>query len=339
MSISTTTPSLLVLALCLGLSACGGGSDGDTPSTPTSPTTPDVATRSAAATTTAQNHAACTAVRPFYWEIGDRTQRLAGASVNQTGNATSYTASTAMAIASASKWLYGAYVAERRNGALTAEDIQYLRFQSGYVNFAAIGCTANDTVDTCLARSDNGVQTPAAVNRFFYNGGHMQKHASLAGGMALGTLDSAALATELRRLLGTEIALSYSQPQPAGGVRTTPGDYAVFLRKLLNNQLRLGALLGSNKVCTNPATCATALSTPITNGLNWNYSIGHWVEDDATRGDGAFSSAGAFGFYPWIDAGKTWYGVVARVDLAGSGNESAECGAVIRKAWATGTAQ
>ncbi|MGY4828410.1 hypothetical protein ACVNIS_07530 [Sphaerotilaceae bacterium SBD11-9] len=322
----------LSLPLCVSLAACGGGSDD-------SPSAPDVATRSAAAATTAQNNAACTAIRPFYWEIGDKTQRLAGASVNQSGSATTYTAATTMPIASASKWLYGAYVAERRNGALTAEDIQYLHFQSGYVNFAAIGCTAGDTVDSCLARSDNGVQTLAAVNKFFYNGGHMQKHASLPGGMALGALDSAALATEVRRLLGTDIALSYSQPQPAGGVRTTAADYAVFLRKLLNNQLRLASLLGSSKVCTNPATCATALSTPITNGLDWNYSIGHWVEDDATRGDGAYSSAGAFGFYPWIDGGKTWYGVVARVDLAGSGNESAECGARIRRAWVSGVAQ
>jgi len=28
------------------------------------------------------------------------------------------------------------------------------------------------------------------------------------------------------------------------------------------------------------------------------YAIGYWVEDDATYGDGAFSSAGSFGFYP-----------------------------------------
>jgi len=29
-------------------------------------------------------------------------------------------------------------------------------------------------------------------------------------------------------------------------------------------------------------------------------------------GDGAFSSPGAFGFYPWIDRTKTNYGVLAR---------------------------
>lgn len=330
------TPLLLTALSALCLTACGGNS-GDNP--PPS-TAPDTATRSAAAASTAQNNAACTAVRPFYWEIGDRHQRLASASVNQAGNATTYAADSLMPIASASKWLYGAYVAERRSGMLTPEDIQFLTFSSGYTSFAAVGdCFAFDTVGACVARGDNDVQTPAHVGNFYYNGGHMQKHASLAGGMNLGVMNNDALAAELRRLLGSDINLSYNQPQPAGGVITTANDYARFLRKLLGNQLHLGALLGSNKVCTNPATCATALSTPIANGLNWNYSIGHWVEDDTTRSDGAFSSAGAFGFYPWVDVSKTWYGVVARHDTAGGGNESADCGALIRKAWVTGVAQ
>ena len=64
---------------------------------------PSLATRTAAATTTAQNNAACTAIRPFYWEIGDKTQGLAGASVNAPGSAVSYDAASVMAIASASK--------------------------------------------------------------------------------------------------------------------------------------------------------------------------------------------------------------------------------------------
>ncbi len=57
-------------------------------------------------------------------------------------------------------------------------------------------------------------------------------------------------------------------------------------------------------------------------------------------GDGAFSSAGAFGFYPWIDSGKTYYGVVARQVFAqNAGYDSARCGRLIRKAWITGAVQ
>jgi hypothetical protein len=328
------------LSAFVALSGCGGSSDSPTPA----PSGPDTATRTLAANSTAQSSSnACAAIKPFYWETGDRTQRLASGSVNQSGNATTYTADTLMSIASASKWLYGAYVAERRSGMLSAQDIQFLTFNSGYTSLAAVGdCTQTDTIASCVARGDNDVQTAAHVDHFYYNGGHMQKHASLSGGMNLGAMDNAALAAEMRRLLGSDINLSYSQPQPAGGVRTTATDYARFLRKLLNSQLQMAALLGSHKVCTNtanPTACPTALNTPITNGLDWNYSIGHWVEDDATRGDGAFSSAGAFGFYPWVDVSKTWYGIVARSDALGGGNESADCGALIRKAWVTGVAQ
>jgi CubicO group peptidase (beta-lactamase class C family) len=212
-------------------------------------------------------------------------------------------------------------------------------FTCGYNNFAATGCEPGDTIDSCLARDDKGVQTAAAVDRFSYNGGHMQKHASLpAPGMDLGALGSVALATEMRRLLGADIVFTFSRPQPAGGVRASARNYAVFLRKLLDNQLKMGAFLGSQKVCTNPATCATALNTPVPDDLSWNYSMGHWVEDDPATGDGAFSSAGAFGFYPWVDASNSWYGVVARSDGAGGSADSALCGALIRSAWATGVA-
>jgi hypothetical protein len=81
-----------------------------------------------------------------------------------------------------------------------------------------------------------------------------------------------------------------------------------------------------------------ASPTPV--GESWSYSIGHWVDADPVVGDGAFSSTGAFGFHPWIDASKTSYGVLARrTAVPGTGSESAACGRLLRKAWATGAAQ
>ena len=72
---------------------------------------------------------------------------------------------------------------------------------------------------------------------------------------------------------------------------------------------------------------------------SWRYSIGHWVEDDPVVGHGAFSSAGSFGFYPWIDADKTTYGVLARSESAGNGIDSVDCGRLVRKAWITAVAR
>ena len=322
---------LLMAATALALAACGGGGpEAGSPGVPAPPSPPDNAARIAAATATAQSTSnACNAIRPFYWEIGDRSAALASGAAG--GSA--YGPGTTMNIASASKWLYGAYVVQRRAGALTAEDIKHLTFRSGYTRFAI--CLPGQTVDGCLNYLNNGVKVDASDGRFDYGGGHMQKHASLIG---LGGMNNAALAAELRSQLGSDIALGFSQPQPAGGIVSTPADYARFLRKLLDGRLALGSRLGSQAVCTNPLTCPTADGTPVPTTESWHYSLGHWVEDDPQVGDGAFSSAGAFGFYPWIDAARTHYGIVAREAPAGNGEASANCGRLIRRAWVTGVA-
>lgn len=335
------------LLAALHLTGCGGGGDpvpapvpaavpAPAPTSAPAPAPLTITQRSDAAKATVANASnACQAVKPFYWEIGDASGPLVSGSTDASAT---YTATTTMSIASASKWIYAAYVAEKRNGALSAHDIKHLHFRSGYASFDAFGsCAFADTVDRCLANGNNGDYTAAADGKFDYDGGHMQKHGSLDG---MGALGSLALAAEVRSKLGTDIALSYSQPQLAGGVVTTPGDYARFLRKVLGGQLHIGALLGSSAVCTNPATCSSAIYTPTPAHENWSYSLGHWVDADAVVGDGAFSSTGAFGFHPWIDAGKTSYGVLARrTTLPGTGFESAACGRLIRKAWATGVAQ
>ena len=91
-------------------------------------------------------------------------------------------------------------------------------------------------------------------------------------------------------------------------------------------------------MCTLPSACPTAVYSP--SPLAWHYSYAHWVEDEPTTGDGAFSSPGAFGFYPWIDATKTYYGILARAVVGGGAYlESAMCGRLLRKAFVTGTAQ
>lgn len=311
------TLGLAALAVALGAAA--------------SESAPSLAARTAAATATAESsQQACAAIRPFYWEIGDQRAAQASGSV---GDST-YTATTEMNIASASKWLFAAYAVQLRGGALTPEDIELLTFRSGHTQFSF--CLPRNTVDSCLQRRRNDQLIEAHRGRFYYGGGHMQHHARLLG---LGAMDNAGLADELRSQLGRDIALAYSQPQPAGGVVSTAADYARFLRKLLDGRLLLGTQLGAHATCTNPRTCASAVSTPVPASQSWDYSLGHWVETDPAKGDGAFSSAGAFGFYPWIDAGKIHYGIVARRDRAGGGAASAECGRLIRKAWHTGVAQ
>jgi CubicO group peptidase (beta-lactamase class C family) len=191
-------------------------------------------------------------------------------------------------------------------------------------------------VGECQASGDNGDYTAAHADKFYYDGGHMQHLAVLRG---LGGLSSAGLATEIRSQLGTDIGLSYSQPQLAGAAVSTGDDYARFLRKVLSGGLRMKAFLGANAVCADPATCPTlALSSPAPTGEGWQYAMGHWVEGANALSDSAFSSPGAFGFYPWIDKTQTWYGVLVRENLGGA-YESIACGRLIRRAWVTATVQ
>lgn len=304
-----------------------------TTTTTTTTTTVTDSARIAAAAATAQSTSnACSKIRPFYWEIGGAGGKTTSGSVAGSGT-TAVKPSAPISIASASKWLYGAYVAQARAGTLTSTDRKYLAMTAGYVSLKS--CSGMSSVDACLASGSNGVYSSGYDGIFKYDGGHMEKHASLNG---LGKLTTKALATEVRAKLGTDVALAYSQPLMAGGAVISTDAYALFLRKILGGKLQMKSLLGSSTVCTNPTTCSTAAYAPLPSSESWHYSVGHWVEDDPSVGDGAFSSPGAFGFYPWIDATKTYYGVVARVATNGALG-SVNCGRLIRSAWATGVAK
>lgn len=337
----------LVACLLAALTACGGGDPETANAAVTAESDAGTGQRSAlgaatasisdsqriaAATATAQSTTNdCARAAPFYWEIGTRNAKMASGSVGS-----GITSSTVLRYASASKWLYGAYVVQRRAGVLSSTDVQMLTMKSGYTSFSI--CRPDQTVDSCLARGNNGLYSASTDGRFYYDGGHMQKHASLIG---LGAQNNAGLTAALSSQLGSDVVVNFSQPQIAGGGLGSAETYARFLRKLLDGRLRLGGMLGSFSVCTNPVTCGPdqALYTPMPPDESWLYSLGHWVEADPLVGDGAFSSLGVYGFYPWIDADRTYYGILARDRAPNGARRSALCGRQIRKAWSTGVAQ
>jgi hypothetical protein len=217
---------------------------------------------------------------------------------------------------------------------LTATDIEMLTLRSGYVSLT--DCYPYQTVNTCFYYGVNSTYSPEYVGEFYYNGGHMQMHATL---MDLGPLDRQDLAAEIKSELGSRLNIRYSLPLLAGGAYSSPAAYAVVLRKMMTGKLLMGSMLGSYAVCTNPETCSPdeAVSTPTPPEISWHYSIGHWVEDDPASGDGSFSSPGTLGFYPWISASKLSYGIVARWVDAGNWWGSVQCGQLIRNAWQTGS--
>jgi hypothetical protein len=214
-------------------------------------------------------------------------------------------------------------------------------------------CTAPasgaDSINYCLTLPSStpgklfSSQNPATVGVFDYDGGHEENHAGQLQPEING-LDTSALGAAIAGELGISgVTLRYNQPLLAGGIYGTADDYTPLLRGVLSGRLQMLGALGKNPVCawTGASTCNAAYSPIVT--VHWHYSMAHWVEDDPTSGDGAFSSPGAFGFYPWIEANKSYYGVIAREAPTGTGTQnglaSAQCGHALRAAWESGTPQ
>jgi hypothetical protein len=280
------------------------------------------ADRSQAVTAVAQGDADCKKLGDFYWEIGDAKGVLGSGAVG-----TEYSASSEIKIASASKFVWGAYVLEKigRNNKPSPEQLSFLEMRAGYTKLNPIRCLLSKTSDDCLNAGENSTRVSSDVGRFSYNAGHDQKFAQILG---LGGYNAERFTQEVMGYIGRDINLSYNSPSPAGGMKGTPAAYGQFLRKILSGQLRMHDFLGYSPVATQGANAAFSPAP-----WPWHYSLNHWIEDDP-QGDGAFSSPGLMGFYPWISADKTTYGIVARQKLSKSAYvESAVCGRKLRSAW------
>ena len=278
---------------------------------------------------TAMNAKECKRVGYFYWEIGDKNGVHGSGAVGE-----KFTAQRVIPIASASKWIFGSYVLEKNGGReLSREQIQSLEMTSGYTGLKFGHCILPRTTAECFHNRGNDEFVPANVGKFFYNGGHDQK---LAIDMGLGDYDAKQFGDEIRKYIGRDLDISFNTPQPAGGMKASPADYGKFLRKIMSGDLRMHDYLDFQPVCTDPKTCKQAVYSPVP--AAWHYSLNHWIEDSSDD-DGAFSSPGAFGFYPWISADKQWYGILAREDrMPNAAKESVYCGVKLRRAWLSGNA-
>lgn len=281
----------------------------------------DLAQRRAAVEATLSRAPACAKLGDLYWEIGNAEDRLAS---GQRG--ASVTANRRIPLGAAGKWLFAAYVAERRQGHLNPGDIAALNMTSGYSHLNVMACRGANTVADCPSPGP----TPEHLGRFYYNNGHAQH---LAVELGLGRMEPRALADEINAVLDLSAPIVFDSPQ-LGAAQLTPAAYGDFLRALVDHRSRLSPLLGQYPACTR---CLNGLYSP--GPKPWLYSLGHWIED-APGDDGALSSPGLFGLYPWITSDHTSWGLLARNHLSKDAwYASARCGALMRKAWGTATAQ
>ena len=101
-----------------------------------------------------------TTAPPFVLSTGKSATWMAGSCRGRSTaplSSTHFSPTTPINVASASKWVYGAFVAQRNLGNLSATDRKFLHALGLY--FAHF--TVRATVDGCLATGTNGQYTPA----------------------------------------------------------------------------------------------------------------------------------------------------------------------------------
>jgi hypothetical protein len=306
----------------------------------------------AAAAAAAANGQDCSSITPFYWEIGTATSGntpLASGSVN--GLTGTVTRSTVFNIASASKWIFGAYVFEREGGVPSNSTIKDgLRMETGYIHYNQTLCTLSQSVSGCFSVAHipyaNYGHDSSADGSFYYSGGNDQYLAATASLLNIGGDSKTQLTTEVNNYLNLGPSTSYQYPSIPGGMQSSAADYAAFLQKLMIAHSAGGYVLadylGADAVPTQP--CAVSGCNPA-GTVAMHYSYNHWVEDNTAGGtmsdgtvlgpgDGAFSSIGAYGFYPWISADKQYYGILSRRGATSLAvGQSVKCGQEIRAAF------
>lgn len=300
----------------------------------------DPARAARAAAAAATQDPACTqrGMGDFYWEIGNAQGPLASGSTG----AGRVDAQTRVEIASASKWLFGAYVLQTQGFdrvRATPALKDGLRFLSGNTDFRQLRCLGKRTIGACWV-AGNGGEAPhpdaRTLGKFAYQSGHDQKLAAVDLGM--GELNAQGLSQAYRQVLHLDSAFSMAGLDLllAGGMYGDAAGYGDFLRRLMRGELVMGQHLGEDAVCAQPKTCPQqAVESPVeSTGEPWSYSYNHWVESEHAGTVDAYSSPGRYGFYPWISADKRLYGVLSRHDRGLRAYvESVQCGRAIRKAY------
>lgn len=328
--------SALAVMLMVAVGACGGGGGASSPPTaapalPPSATKPDF--------TAVRNRIDQFAIGDVAVIIGDRSGPLLR---HQRG---SMTTTRPVFIASASKLLLGTtawlLVEERKVAPDTPVSMlidfwsrsatdsrssvtfgQLFAFTSGFNGTAEQQVCIGDpafTLRACVSQiHEGGLDTPPDQS-FNYGNEHMQIAALAMTGLEGKSID-AIMRERLLSPLGVSAETRYTvgagdNPTYSGGMRSTGEDYALVLAAILRGDIvadRAGFLadrVGSRPVATVPPAIGD-------NRLAWHYGWGFWKECDGPAyvaqcdTTPVISSAGAFGFTPWIDFARGYWAII-----------------------------
>lgn len=327
--------SILFVIVLLTSAGCGGGANPSAPSAPAPVAPPPTASQPDFSAVTTEADASIASDLAIL--IGDETGILF--SYEKGG----YETDDQVAIASASKMIFGLLLWDLvESGDLNRNDTpdthigfwtslagdarsdvtldQLLGFTSGFNEPPANpGCIS----DSAIALTDcvetiylDGLDTLPG-NAFYYGPEHMQiagLMASAATGQTIAELIDARLSQPFGLTQTLYPSAAGDNPRFSGQMRSSADDVARLLTAIL-----AGNLVSDRDGYLEDRTASVSFgSRPVgLDGQDWHYGFGFWKECDdlsyttACDDNPIISSPGAFGFTPWIDFDRGYWGIVA----------------------------
>ncbi len=211
------------------------------------------------------------------------------------------------------------------NAAITLDQLG--GFVSGLVLFDGCTIDPNTSLEQCVAQIEGTALADAPGATFNYSNSHLH----VAGRMAEVATSSGwqqVVDDYLFEPLGIKSAnlLFYTFPKMsrgttnpliAGGLRASANQYAEVLALLFHKGKRSGDQLIAEslieRMSENRFTGAALGSSPYSGtGYDYRYSFASWLEcEGPVVNCDVVSSAGSFGFVPWVDYNQRYYAILA----------------------------
>lgn len=209
-----------------------------------------------------------------------------------------------------------------------------LSFTSGMEN--ENGCTFNPlvTLSSCVATIAAVPMRAAPGTRYDYGSTHLHVAARMAEvvtGKTWNTLfreriaDPLNLPTGVRYFTFPNQGIGEANPLVAGGLRASAREYARMLALAYQLGRYDGVTIGSAALllaqAREPYPGVTIGASPAVNlGQSFRYGLSAWLEcNSPAAGCAVISSAGAFGFTPWLDRDARYYATIAMEQTDGRG--------------------